>query len=263
MKRYLVLLLVAFWICRATLAAEENRTPQASTMASAAADQLPSGPEVFKWSELPPLPQARAEVFAGSYDNVLIVAGGLGEKGHLDSILVLNRADGEWRPAGKLPHPMAGGVSMSTKHGVICLGGCDEQNFFSDAFLLRWDERTNTVLIDELPSLPEKRAFAAGTCLDETIFIAVGSRGYGHPQSLVTAWSMDLSKEKEGLYWKALPDFPGKSRRFAVGAGQDNRFLILGGETADGKPLALTRSACHDWTEFGFDYADSAMFEAR
>ena len=237
MKRSLVLLLVVFWICNSTLQANDKQTQQPFSIANTSAEHLLSGPEVFEWSELPPLPEACAQIFAGSHNDVIIVAGGLSEKGYFDSIYVLDRTDREWRPAGKLPHPMAGGVSISTKQGVVCLGGCDDQNFFNDAFLLRWDEQTKAVLLDELPSLPEKRAFAVGTCLDNAIFIAAGACGRNAHQSLITAWSMDLSTEKEGLYWKALPDFPGTPRRYAAGAGQDGRFLILGGETAKGKPL--------------------------
>ncbi|MEA1950451.1 MAG: sodium/solute symporter [Planctomycetota bacterium] len=238
MTRKSVFLLVVLCACNTTLNAAENQTLHPSTALGPTTNKVPAGPKVFQWSKLPPLPEARSGVFAGSHAGVLIVAGGRNEKDHFDSILVLNRADGDWHPAGKLPRPLSDGVSINTKHGLVCLGGCDENNYYREALLLRWDERAERVLIDELPSLPEKRAFAAGASLKETIFIAAGGSGHEKSELLATAWSLDLSKDKEGLQWKALPDFPGQPRRFAVGAEQDGKFLVFGGETADGKPLA-------------------------
>ncbi|MFO0999249.1 MAG: hypothetical protein U0936_02850 [Planctomycetaceae bacterium] len=79
-----------------------------------------------------------ASAFAGTSEDILLVAGGAnfpmhrpkdGTKVWHDDVYVLINL--EWRVVGKLPKPIAYGVSIQTSAGVLCVGGSDAQNHLS------------------------------------------------------------------------------------------------------------------------------------
>jgi N-acetylneuraminic acid mutarotase len=118
----------------------------------------------LQWSELPPLPEKLgfAGPFVGTHKGALLVAGGAnfpekppwegGTKVWHDRVFVLERPDGDWKLAGTLPRPLGYGVSVSTKDGVICIGGSDAQRHYADVFLLR--RENGELKTSPLPSLP-------------------------------------------------------------------------------------------------------------
>ena len=117
------------------------------------------------WASLPPLPDA--EGFAGSFAGVssgaLLVAGGTnfpdkrpwegGTKVWYDTIYALEKPDGKWVKAGKLPRPNGYGVSITTDDGLICIGGGDATANFRDVFRLRYAE--GKITTQALPMLPK------------------------------------------------------------------------------------------------------------
>jgi hypothetical protein len=105
-----------------------------------------------EWSKLAPLPDKEgfAGPFAGVSNGVLLVAGGAnfpnkkpwegGVKVWHDRVFVLERQNGEWIEAGKLPRPLGYGVSVTYRGGVVCVGGSDGQRHYADAFRLEWND---------------------------------------------------------------------------------------------------------------------------
>src|SRR3954465_13712882 len=103
-----------------------------------------------RWSKLPAIPDR--EGFAGSFAGVsgdaLIVAGGAnfpdkkpweaGKKVWHDAAYVLDRPDGRWKLAGRLPRPLAYGVCVTHGGGVVCAGGGDAERQDADVFRLTW-----------------------------------------------------------------------------------------------------------------------------
>jgi N-acetylneuraminic acid mutarotase len=95
------------------------------------------GQETLKWRELPALPDQEgfAGPFAGTHNDVLVVAGGAnfptkmpwegGGKVWYDRVYLLESPSRNWREVGKLPRPLGYGVSISTADGVVCIGGSD------------------------------------------------------------------------------------------------------------------------------------------
>jgi len=89
------------------------------------------------WSRLPPLPDKAGlgAPYAGVSNGHLLVAGGTnfpsaplwegGKKVWHDTVYCLDRPDGKWCNTGSLPRPLAYGVSLTTREGVLCVGGCD------------------------------------------------------------------------------------------------------------------------------------------
>ena len=131
--------------------------------------------DLLRFEALPDLPDQLgvAGPFAGIHEDALIVAGGANfpkpvwenDKAWHGQIYVLERTveDGnesfEWHEGGKLPHPLAYGAAVSTRDGVICMGGNDAENVYADVFELAWNRGTKKITSTPLPSLPKPCAF--------------------------------------------------------------------------------------------------------
>jgi N-acetylneuraminic acid mutarotase len=121
-----------------------------------------SDSSLLSWTELPDLPDELgvAGPFAGVHQDALIVAGGANfpppvwenDKVWHDHLFVLTRNGGQyqWKDGGALPRPIAYGAAVSTPHGVVCMGGNDSVETFSDVFLLKWDPNTEMLLCNFL-----------------------------------------------------------------------------------------------------------------
>lgn len=204
--------------------------------------------EMFQWGMLPPVPDSIgfAGSFGGTADDVLIVAGGSnfpnggtpwngGTKTWYDKIFVLEKPGSQWKEAGKLPFPLGYGVSVSTKYGLILIGGSNGKGHVSNVFLLQY--RNGKIEIEELPSLPFPLANSCGALIGEKIFIAGGLRTPSSP-SESKFLCFDL-RQREGS-WKELDSWPGPSRMMAVAGSDGNNFyLFSGAELADGNRAYL------------------------
>lgn len=200
-----------------------------------------SGQVALEWTELPDLPPPSgapiqpglAGAFTGISNDALIVAGGvrlpdpLGESVQTwhDHIHVLVREPGvdqpfRWVSGQKLERPVAYGASVSTRRGVVCIGGRDAERSFSDVFLLRWDPESKRVIQEPLPSLPEPRVHSGAAVIGDTVYVAGGSSGPGTDGAQRNFWSLDLSSLEGG--WLRILPWPGPSRAFAIVTSQHN-----------------------------------------
>lgn len=194
------------------------------------------------WSanQLPPVPVKKglSGAFAGLHKEVIIVAGGSnfdrpgwegGQKIFHDSIYICQIAEGHpprWEAAGRLPYKVAHGATVSTKRGILCLGGTDGTVFYDQVLLLSWDEKKQTVNIrQDFPSLPIPSAYMAATLADEVVYVAGGKKISGEKyEELNTFWSLDLStfpSNRMAGEWRALPSWPGPARFGSVLVGQN------------------------------------------
>lgn len=202
----------------------------------------------LKWSQLPPIPDANgfAAPFAGVSGDALLVAGGAnfpnampwegGQKAWYDSVFVLPKPDGKWLPGFKLPRPVAYGVSVTTKRGVLCAGGGDAKEHFRDVFLLRWlGDRIET---ESLPALPQPLANACGALVGETVYVAGSITKPDATNALRNFWALDLSQSAP--QWRELEPWPGPARMLATAAVQGGAFYLVSGVElsgdAQGKP---------------------------
>lgn len=206
-------------------------------LASAVNAGSPPRLHTLEWHELPMLPNREgvAAPFAGVDDDALLVAGGAnfpgkkpwegGTKVWHDSVYVLERPDGHWKKAGKLPRPLAYGVSITTNEGVVCIGGSDANRHYAECFQMQW--REGELRISSLPSLPVPCANAAGVMLNRTIYVAGGISGPNEKTALHTLWSLNIENPTSG--WCRLDAWPGPGRMLAVaGALHDSLFLFGG-----------------------------------
>jgi hypothetical protein len=157
--------------------------------------------DYLEWSKLekiPPVGTQRdtlgvAGPFVGVHNDALIIAGGANFKKPYwqsskiwhDDIWVLLRTEKgpRWIKGGKLDRPIAYGACVSTKYGIVCMGGNNANQTFSDVFLLCWNPENKIVEKVSLPDLPTTCAFASATMIGETIYwlVVMRERNYNQP----------------------------------------------------------------------------------
>jgi len=218
------------------------------TAASIASAQLWAGVEAddLRWSQLPALPDPLgvAGAFAGVSGGNLIVAGGAnfpgkmpwegGKKVWHDTIYALRTTNGLWRVAGKLPRPLGYGVSLTTEHGVLCIGGSDAMRHYDDVFLLVMAE--GKLAVKPLPALPVPLANGAGALLGNVAYVTAGSDQPGEQSALNRFFALDLGRAKPA--WQELPPCPGEARILPAAGATKDSFYLAGGAAlrkVDGK----------------------------
>jgi len=211
--------------------------------------QLYPAEPILQWRQLPPLPApiGFAGLFAGTSGGALIVAGGAnfpdqmpwegGRKVWYDTAYVLDRTNGPWRAASKLPRPLGYGVSVTTREGLVCIGGSDANQHVRDVFLLCW--REGELQCQTLPPLPQPLANSCGAVAGKTVYVAGGISTPDATNTLKNFWALDLSKP--GALWQELEAWPGPTRMLSVAASVGGSFYVAGGTSlapdASGKPV--------------------------
>lgn len=190
-----------------------------------------------EWRRLASLPDKEgfAGAFAGVGGGALVVAGGAnfpdakpwngGKKVWYDCVFVLERPDGAWTKAGKLPRPLGYGVSVTHRGGVICVGGGDANRNYADAFRLDWTK--GRLLTTPLPALPKPRANASGALVGDVLYIAGGQEAPDSRTTSTASWTIDL--DAPAPQWREIPPCPGGGRMLAVAASFGGAFWLAGG----------------------------------
>jgi N-acetylneuraminic acid mutarotase len=189
------------------------------------------------WERLPPIPDREgvAGAFAGVSGGALVLAGGAnfpdrkpwegGTKRWHDAVYVLDRPDVTWAAAGRLPRPLAYGVSATHRDTVVCAGGSDASKHYADCFRLEWVG--GQLKTSPLTPLPRPVANGCGALLGDTLYVAGGQEKPDAPAALKTLYALDLAANTPA--WKELPACPGPGRILAVAAAFDDSFWVLGG----------------------------------
>lgn len=202
----------------------------------------------LQWSQLPPLPDREgfAAMFAGVSHEALVVAGGAnfpekrpwdgGTKIWYDDLWLLDKPDGSWRKAGKLPKPLGYGVSVTWKDEVLCLGGSNAEGHHADVFSLRVEGEV--VTMKTYPNLPKPCANLCGALVGSTLFVAGGIEKPDAVQAMHTFWSLDLADAN--AQWRELPPWPGKERMLSTAGAAGGAFYLFSGAALradkDGRP---------------------------
>lgn len=206
---------------------------------------LCQGNTLLNWHRLPDLPSSLgvAGPFAGVDNDALIVAGGANfplpvwqsEKQWVDTIHVLTKTDHgyQWHSAGMLPRPIAYGASVSTPRGILCLGGCDAESVFTDAFFITWDGKS--VRTTPCAALPEPVTYGQAALLGNTVYLIGGQSALELSSAGNKVWSLDLSQpgEPHDFRWVERTSLPGPTRAFHQVAVQHDGFrdaiYVIGG----------------------------------
>lgn len=174
-------------------------------------------------------------MFAGVSGGALLAAGGAnfpdkkpwegGKKIWYDTVFVLEKPDGQWKVAGKLPRPLGYGVSVTHGGGVVCVGGSDAERHHGECFILEW--RNGKLGTKPLPPLPQPVANTSGALLGSTLFVAGGIEKPDSTSALKKFFALDLAVKAPA--WRELEPWPGPARMLAVAAAQDGSFFLVSG----------------------------------
>ncbi len=196
---------------------------------------IASAADPLVWKQLPSLPDPLgvAGPFAGVSGTSLVVAGGAnfpdkmpwegGKKVWHDRVWVLDKPDGTWREAGKLPRPLGYGVSVTARGGVVCVGGSDAQRHYADTFLLSTEP--DGFHVKPLAPLPIPLANMTGALMGDDVYIVGGAEAPGEQAATNRAFVLSLKDNA----WRELEPLPGKARILATGATNDGKFFVFGG----------------------------------
>ncbi|WP_170157108.1 galactose oxidase [Roseimicrobium gellanilyticum] len=203
---------------------------------------------ILNWSQLSNLPDKEgfAAMHAGVSGSALLVAGGAnfpgkrpwegGTKIWYDDIWVLEKPDGQWRHAGKLPKPIGYGVSVTWKDEVICAGGSNAEGHRADVYALKLEG--GKITTRPLPSLPQPCANTCGVLINDTLYVAGGIEKPDATKAMHTFWSLNLADAN--ATWQTLPTWPGSERMLATAGAHEGAFYLFTGAALhadkDGKP---------------------------
>jgi N-acetylneuraminic acid mutarotase len=189
------------------------------------------------WKQLPPLPDPEgfAAPFAGMSHNQLLVAGGAnfpdkkpwegGTKVWYDMVFALDTNTSKWSVVGTLPRPLGYGISTSYENQLICIGGSDSKQHYSDAFTL---EIINQHLVTRsFPSLPMNLANACGTLVGSRLIVAGGQEKPDSTSASERVFEINLAAKSPT--WKELPKLPCGGRILATAATLNGNFWVIGG----------------------------------
>ena len=191
----------------------------------------------LEWNKLPNLPDK--EGFAGSFcgviNNVLFVAGGAnfpdkrpwegGTKVWYDTIYSLRKGESTWRKEGKMPHLNGYGISLTTKEGIVFIGGGDSKSNFKELWLLNYSHGKLT--FKQWPDLPLPLAQATGALDNRVIYVYGGATSPDSKQASNKLFTLNLDNLSAG--WQSLESCPGYGRIFPTSSICSGSFYIFGG----------------------------------
>ncbi len=191
-----------------------------------------------------------AGCFAGVHNDVMIIAGGAnfpngkpwegGKKYWSADITILEKKGDsvQWHAETfRLPHNLAYGTSISLPEGVLCIGGRDAKQEYSEVFLLKWDVVSEDIIIENYPALPVPLAHHSATILNNKVYVVGGQSDH---ESVAIFLSLDLSlKDSNHWHWQPEPPLPKGSRAFASlttqSNGQAHGIYLFSGRSYDKK----------------------------
>lgn len=208
-----------------------------------------------------PDPIGFAGAFTGVIGHLLFAGGGAnfpdgvmpwngGKKVWHDALYMLDLSAPEagWKIIGQLPKSNGYGVSLSSREGVVLIGGGDAIRHFRDVWLLALAEDGKPTFRN-LPELPAGLAQMSGALVGRRIHLCGGIEKADATQATNAHLMLDLDAIDNG--WQKLPDLPAAGRILATAAALDGAFYFMGGSSlapdADGKPA---RTLLHDAWKF-------------
>ncbi len=122
-----------------------------------------------------------------------------------------------------LPEPLAYGSSVTLPEGILCIGGNGPERCSSKVFLIKWDEVSKDLKIEDFPDLPVPVSFGTAASAGNKVYLMGGTSVPNGSDSVSHFFRLDLSAiDKPDFKWEKLPSFPGMSRILSVSAVQSN-----------------------------------------
>ncbi|HKE30068.1 MAG TPA: hypothetical protein VKB88_47315 [Bryobacteraceae bacterium] len=210
-------------------------------------------------SDLPFIPEPLAGQFAGVHGGRLIVAGGTywsmpkwdgGEKRWTQAIYTLGPGESEWRKSGEQPEPLAYGGAVSTRAGVICIGGQGPVAASAKVQLLSGEG--SAVRQRALADLPEPRMSLAAALCGKSIIALGGQHSPAAAEASPKVWRLDAaSSDWERARWREASPLPGPGRILpAMAAFGDYIRVASGAALAEDQAGRVERTYLRDAFQF-------------
>ncbi|MFL0104212.1 sodium:solute symporter family transporter [Tenacibaculum maritimum] len=221
------------------------------------------GQAKLKITDLPKIPALKkgtkslgyAGMLGGTHNGVILAAGGAnfpnglpwegGKKVWYKNIYVLK--NNVWKQsATKLPIPLAYAAAVSTKDGILTIGGNNATFTSNKVFLLTYTPASDQVKVIAYPNLPEPLAYTAAVLVDGYVYVMGGKNMHRSTNSF---YRLDLKNKKR---WEKLVDFPGLPRALHCAVAQETstskKLFVFGGrnQVAGKKSQTLTNYLSYD-----------------
>lgn len=174
--------------------------------------------------------------YGGTVKGAVVVAGGCnfpdvpasegGKKAYYNQIYVLRNPGQEkmmWEKAGQLPEKVANGASVTLPEGIVCIGGCNQDQALKKVWLLNWNADRSAIVTKDLPDLPVAMDNLAVATDGKNIYVAGGNIN-GKPEN--RCFVLEGTQARE---WKELPAYPGPVRLQPAAAMLNGKFYLMGG----------------------------------
>lgn len=205
--------------------------------------------ESLVWEKVTSFPIAKGDgfekgfagMYAGKHNGIIILAGGAnfpdnppskgGIKKYWDHISLIKKVGGkfQWESLGehKLPKPLAYGAAVSSKEGLILIGGENENGDHSDVLKISIRPDTKQLEITSLPPLPLPMANTSAVIINEVIYLA-GSLS-SNREGIFLSYDLKSTNSK----WQSLPSWPGPPRNHfglvVQSDGESDKIFLFGG----------------------------------
>ena len=142
------------------------------------------------------MPEPRECLGAEIFEDKVMILGGEGDQGHLNTVLEFDVNKNECKKMPPLPHPLSRMATVCWRNQVVVLGGCNKrENALNDVFM--YDCKTGK--ITALPSMVEKRGRCCAVITGDTIVVMGGDNEENESLSSVECFTIG------GSAWKYLP----------------------------------------------------------
>ena len=142
------------------------------------------------------MPEPRSCHGAEIFEDKVMILGGEGDQGHLNTVLEFDVNKNECKKMPPLPHPLSRMATVCWRNQVVVLGGRNErEKALNDVFM--YDCKTGK--ITTLPSMLEKRWKCCAVITGDTIVVMGGDNEEAESLSSVECFTMG------GSAWEYLP----------------------------------------------------------
>ena len=152
------------------------------------------------------MPEPRDCHGAEIFEDKMMILGGQGDQGELNTVLKFDVNKNECKKMPPLPHPLSRMATVCWRDQVVVLGGRNEkEKALNDVFM--YDCKTGKATA--LPSMLEKRCRCCAVITGDTIVVMGGENEKGKTLNSVECFTMG------GSGWEYLPDMS-KARYGAI-----------------------------------------------
>ena len=142
------------------------------------------------------MPEPRYFHGAVIFEDKVMILGGEGDQGHLNTVLEFDVNKNECKKMPPLPHPLSRMATVCWRNQVVVVGGCNEkEKALNDVFMCDCKTGKTTAL----PSMLEKRYRCCAVITGDTIVVMGGENENGKTLSSVECFTMG------GSAWEYLP----------------------------------------------------------